>query len=146
MVTIADEALKHLENLTFTSGTINPVGNNGWYFKDTNKMALYDQQAIDVMAMVLMYYQAFIVTKESKHLETMFNCHLWFLGQNSLQLPIYDSESKGCGDGLQSNGVNKNQGAESTLAYLLSHLTVIKAIQYDQKLIGTMKEKVLMYQ
>ena len=146
LVTIADEALKHLENLTFTSGTINPVGNNGWYFKDTNKMALYDQQAIDVMAMVLMYYQAFIVTKESKHLETMFNCHLWFLGQNSLQLPIYDSESKGCGDGLQSNGVNKNQGAESTLAYLLSHLTVIKAIEYDQKLIGTMKEKVLMYQ
>jgi hypothetical protein len=62
----------------------------------------------------------------------MFSCYLWFLGENSLRIPLYDSETKGCADGLHPDGVNRNQGAESTLAYLISHLTVLKAFKYDQ--------------
>jgi hypothetical protein len=46
------------------------------------------------------------------------------VSQNDLQLPVYDPETKGCRDGLEHYGVNKNQGAESTLAYLISHLAV----------------------
>ena len=44
----------------------------------------------------------------------------WFLGHNQLQLPLYDATSGGCRDGLHQDRVNQNQGAESTLAFLLS--------------------------
>jgi hypothetical protein len=44
----------------------------------------------------------------------------WFLGQNDLGLPVYDSTTGGCRDGLHPDRANKNQGAESTLAFLLS--------------------------
>ena len=44
----------------------------------------------------------------------------WFLGHNDLNLPLYDAKTGGCRDGLESNGVNENQGAESSLAWLMS--------------------------
>jgi hypothetical protein len=54
---------------------------------------------------------------------------MWFLGENDLRLGLYDSETKGCCDGLESFGLNRNQGAESTLAYLISHLTVSEVFE-----------------
>ena len=74
-----------------------------------------------------MYYRAFSVTADRLYLDRMFNAYLWFLGENSLRLPLYDHETKGSCDGLESHGVNRNQGAESTLAYWISHLTVLAA-------------------
>ena len=59
----------------------------------------------------------------------MLICHEWFLGKNDLGVPLYDAETKGCCDGLEPDGVNRNQGAESTLAYLISHMTVVMAIE-----------------
>lgn len=127
---IALEAMKFLEMLTVNSKYLNPVGNNGWYFKD-GEMPLNDQQAIETMAMVLMYSQAYKVTRDPQYMNKMFKGYLWFLGENSLRAPLYDHETKGCCDGLQLTGVNRNQGAESTLAYLISHLTVVLAFKND---------------
>ena len=50
----------------------------------------------------------------------------WFLGENDLGIPLYDSKSKGCGDGLGAEGVSLNQGAESTLSFLLGLLTMLE--------------------
>lgn len=130
---IAQESLNYLEKLTFNLNSCNPIGNDGWHHRG-KVMPLYDQQAIEIMAMVLMYFQAFMVTSEPKYMNKMFTSYLWFLGENSLRIPLYDSETKGCADGLHREGVNRNQGAESTLAYLISHLTVLKAFKYDQQL------------
>lgn len=127
---IAVESMKFLEMLTVNSKYLNPVGNNGWYFRD-GEMPLNDQQAIETMAMVLMYSQAYKVTREPQYMNKMFKGYLWFLGENSLRAPLYDHETKGCCDGLQLTGVNRNQGAESTLAYLISHLTVVLAFKND---------------
>jgi hypothetical protein len=69
----------------------------------------------------------FNITKEERYLEKMFSSYLWFLGENSLRLPLFDHETMGCCDGLESQGINRNQGAESTLAYWISHLTVLAA-------------------
>ncbi|HEY0769825.1 MAG TPA: glycosyl transferase, partial [Sphingobacteriaceae bacterium] len=66
-----------------------------------------------------------------QYMKKMFKGYLWFLGENSLRAPLYDHETKGCCDGLQLTGVNRNQGAESTLAYLISHLTVVLAFKND---------------
>ena len=54
---------------------------------------------------------------------------MWFLGKNDLRTPLYDFETHGCNDGLESHGVNRNQGAESTISYLISHLTVLQAFE-----------------
>jgi len=56
---------------------------------------------------------------------------LWFLGENELGIPLYNFETGGCSDGLESYGANRNQGAESTLAYLIAHLKILKALEKD---------------
>lgn len=109
-----------------------PIGNRGWHSED-NDVAVFDQQAIDVMAMIFMYQQAFLVTKEPQYLKNIHICFSWFLGKNELHVPLYDSETHGCCDGLNFDGINRNQGAESTLAYLTSYLLVLKTkeLQYE---------------
>jgi glycosyltransferase involved in cell wall biosynthesis len=129
---MAVQATQFLEMLTVNDRYLNPVGNNGWYFRE-GKMPLNDQQAIETMAMVLMYSQAFVVTGEDEYMKKMFRSYLWFLGENSLRTPLYDFETTGCCDGLQAHGVNRNQGAESTLAYLVSHLSVALAFKQNYK-------------
>jgi hypothetical protein len=75
----------------------------------------------------------------------MFVCYTWFLGENILRVPLYDYETKGCCDGLQATDINRNQGAESTLAYLISHLSVLKALEleYQYERVGKDLEAIL---
>lgn len=129
---IALEAIAFLEVSTFKDDTLSLIGNSSWFKKGEASAALYSQQPIDAMAMVMMYYQAYNVTKSKHYLNKMFSCFMWFLGENTLRVPLYDFETTGCCDGLEEHGVNRNQGAESTLAYLVSHLTVLLA--YEQEL------------
>jgi glycosyltransferase involved in cell wall biosynthesis len=126
VLNIAQESAGFLESKTMTTDYFTPIGNKGWLKKGGN-MPEYDQQSIDVMAMILLYNQIFQVTKNREYIEKMFKCYLWFLGENSLRLPLFDHETQGCCDGLESQGVNRNQGAESTLAYWISHLTILSA-------------------
>jgi hypothetical protein len=53
-------------------------------------------------------------------------CFNWFLGQNDLNLPLYDAKTGGCRDGLMADGINQNEGAESSLAWLLALMTLQK--------------------
>ncbi|WP_316737156.1 glycosyltransferase [Pedobacter aquatilis] len=127
---VAMESIEFLNSFSFENGYLNPVGNAGW-MKKHGKNPVYDQQALETMAMVLLYYKAFEVTKDNKYLNLMHISYEWFLGKNSLHIPLYDFETHGCADGLQFNSVNRNQGAESTLAYFISHLTVLKAAEIE---------------
>jgi glycosyltransferase involved in cell wall biosynthesis len=129
---VAIESLSFLEKITFRNDYFTPIGNDKWHDRNNGKhLPLYDQQAIETMGMVLVYFQAFESTQDPKYIEKMFRSYLWFLGENSLRVPLYDHETKGCCDGLQSNGINRNQGAESTLAYIISYLTVLKAFEKE---------------
>lgn len=123
---IAIEAIGFLENHVFIEGYLSLIGSDNWYEKGGNR-SKYAQQPVDAMAMVLMYYQAYVVTKDKEYLQKMFSSYLWFLGENDLRISMYDFETSGCCDGLEGYGVNRNQGAESTLAYFISHLTVLLA-------------------
>jgi glycosyltransferase involved in cell wall biosynthesis len=127
---IALTTMAFLDNLTLSNGYLTPVGNEGWHTRG-GKFPLYDQQAIETMAMVLMHFQAYQSFRKPEHIEKMFLCYKWFLGENSLRAPLYDHETKGCCDGLLPTGINRNQGAESTLAYLVSHLTVLQAFELE---------------
>jgi hypothetical protein len=122
---IALQTLRFLESKTLSRDYFTPIGNNGWHHRN-NEQALFDQQAIEVMAMAFMYQQAFQVTKDPEHIKNLNTCFSWFLGNNALHVPLYDHETNGCCDGLACNGINRNQGAESTIAYLASHLVFLK--------------------
>lgn len=126
----AIESSEFLEGVTMESGYLRPVGSNGWYHKDKER-ANYAQQSIDVMGMVLLFFKAYEVKKDGRYLDKMFTSYMWYMEKNDLSLPVYDYESGGCNDGLEEYGLNNNQGAESTISYLISHLTVLNAFELE---------------
>ncbi|MCD6405981.1 MAG: hypothetical protein J7M19_09155 [Planctomycetes bacterium] len=104
---------------TTDDGHFGPVGSNGFYAKD-GEMARFDQQPIEAHATVSACIAAYRVTRQPKWLEHARAAFEWFLGRNDLGVPLYDSGTGGCRDGLHPDRANENQGAESTLAWLLS--------------------------
>ena len=83
------------------------------------------------MASVLLFREAYLALDELKYLERMRESFDWFLGKNRLGKPLFDFESKGCRDGLMEMDVNFNQGAESTLSFLISLLAVTDVSYVD---------------
>jgi glycosyltransferase involved in cell wall biosynthesis len=128
----AIESMDFLTEHTLKDNYLSIIGNEKWYKKEGER-SVFAQQPIDAMAMVLMYHQAFHVTNDKEYLNKLYTSFLWFLGENDLRMSLYDFETKGCCDGFESYGVNRNQGAESSLAYLISHLTVLQAYQEFHK-------------
>ncbi|MEJ2157245.1 MAG: glycosyl transferase family 1, partial [Desulfobacteraceae bacterium] len=100
-----------------------PVGSNGWYEKGGLK-ARFDQQPIEANAMVEACVEAFNITRDKAWFDNAVMCFNWFLGHNDLNVPLYDPITGGCRDGLMADGINQNEGAESSLAWLLSLLTL----------------------
>lgn len=118
---IAQASLKFLDTLTFGPKYYIPIGQNGWCFKD-KKRAYFDQQPEDVSTMVQAKIWAYKITRQSKHLADALEAFQWFLGKNYLGLMVYDELTGGCHDGLGQYELNLNQGAESTICYLMARL------------------------
>jgi len=123
---VALQTMNFLIKHTFSGDYLSTVGNDGWFRKGGDK-ARFAQQPIDTLAAVLMFHQAYYLTNDKAYLKKLLTSYKWFFGENELRIRLYDFETCGCCDGLEHYGVNRNQGAESTLAYLISHLTVVKA-------------------
>ncbi|MDD4921105.1 MAG: glycosyltransferase family 4 protein [Bacteroidales bacterium] len=128
----AISSMDFLTKHTLKDNYLSIIGNEKWYHKDGER-SVFAQQPIDAMAMVLMYHQAFHLTKDKEYLNKLYTSFLWFLGENDLRMSLYDFETQGCCDGFERDGVNRNQGAESSLAYLISHLTVLQAYEEFHK-------------
>lgn len=101
------------------AGHFRPIGSNGFYQRDGAR-ADFDQQPVEAQAMVCACHEAFRATQDSMWRREAKRAFEWFLGRNDLGLPLYDSSTGGCSDGLHADRVNENQGAESTLAFHLS--------------------------
>ena len=104
---------------TAESGHFRPVGSNGYYVRGGLR-ANFDQQPIEAWASVAACVEAWQATRDQSWMSEASRAFEWFLGRNDLGLPLYDATSGGCFDGLQVDRVNFNQGAESTLSFLLS--------------------------
>jgi glycosyltransferase involved in cell wall biosynthesis len=126
----AVESLAFLEKLTFRNGKMSVIGNDGWYRKGHNK-AQFDQQPIDAAAMVMAMQSAYRATRDKEYLTRMKEAFDWFMGENDLGMPLYDIETKGCADGLHKSGVSMNQGAESTISFLLALLAMIEEYEIE---------------
>jgi glycosyltransferase involved in cell wall biosynthesis len=113
--------LTELQKSESTEAHFVSIGSNGFYTKNGER-ARFDQQPIEAQAMVSCCLEAYRITDDKNWLKEAHRSFDWFLGRNDLNLSIYDPVSGGCRDGLHSDRLNENQGAESTLAYLQSLL------------------------
>jgi len=104
---------------TSETGDFRPIGNNGFYPRGGTR-ANFDQQPIEAQAMVSACLEAYRATSDAWWYEQAQHAFDWFLGWNDLGLELYSATTGGCRDALHVDRVNQNQGAESTLAFLLS--------------------------
>jgi len=98
-----------------------PIGSQGFYRRDGEK-ARFDQQPVEAGGAVSACLEAFRATREERWLKEAWSAFNWFLGDNDLQIVLYDSSTGGCRDGLHPDRSNENQGAESTLSFLMASL------------------------
>jgi glycosyltransferase involved in cell wall biosynthesis len=98
-----------------------PIGSSGTFSESTEK-ARFDQQPVEACATVSACLEAYRLTGERHWSDEAHRVFNWFLGKNDLQVPLYDASTGGCKDGLHPDRVNENQGAESTLSFLMALL------------------------
>ncbi|MGD9185490.1 MAG: glycosyltransferase family 4 protein [Desulfobacterales bacterium] len=125
MINMGLNSLKWLLAIQTEDGHFVPIGSNGWY-EQGGPRARFDQQPIEANAMVEACVKAFKITRDQSWFDNAVMCFNWFLGHNDLNLPLYDPKTGGCRDGLMADGINQNEGAESSLAWLLSLMTLQK--------------------
>lgn len=118
---MADLSREFLETKCFVYPWLSLIGNRKWLYFDAD-YEIFAQQPIDASAMVLLYESAYQATKKSSYIQKMQQSYRWFFGENDLNIGLYDPQSKGCNDGLEEMNVNINQGAESTLAFLMASM------------------------
>lgn len=114
---VAEAAFSFLDRETTAEGVFWPIGNGGWHAPRQNK-ALHDQQPVEAATMAEASLEAYALRQEDKYLATFRRARDWFHGQNSLRQALADMDQGACCDGLHASDINRNQGAESTLAYL----------------------------
>jgi len=101
------------------------VGNAGWHPRGGLRAAA-DEQPTDAAAFVLAFHGAFLATGDHRYLRRMREAFAWFLGANRLGVSVYDAATAGCRDGLGDSAPNLNQGAESTISFLLSLIEMLE--------------------
>jgi glycosyltransferase involved in cell wall biosynthesis len=123
MIEVGMDSLKWLvgEQHRDDAETFVPIGSNG-FFIEGNEKARFDQQPVEACATVSACLEVYRLTDERVWHEEAQRVFNWFLGKNDLRLPLYDSATGGCRDGLHPDRINENQGAESTLSFLMALL------------------------
>jgi glycosyltransferase involved in cell wall biosynthesis len=112
---------------TSDAGSFRPIGSNGFFARGHGR-AIFDQQPIEAQVTVSACIEAYHATGDMFWVAEARRAFEWFLGRNDLGLALYDAGTGGCRDGLHMDRLSQNQGAESTLAFLLS-LAEMQALQ-----------------
>jgi hypothetical protein len=118
-----------IEKMTGSHDVIRPIGNRGWCTPQGTSQ--WDQQPVEVMKLAMACQQAYEVTGEKGYLTVLGKCRAWFHGENDLGVPMADASDGSCCDGLTENGPNRNRGAESTLAYLMTEAIFHQIMEGD---------------
>ncbi|MCD6304604.1 MAG: glycosyl transferase family 1, partial [Planctomycetes bacterium] len=133
MIEVGKKALGWLLRIqTGQDGKLSIVGTDGWYVRGQTK-ARFDQRPLEAQAIIDACIEAYHVTREKHWIEHAWRAFNWFLGDNDLRKSLYDFTTGGCRDGLHADRVNENQGAESTLSWLMS-LLLMQELQMEQTL------------
>lgn len=124
----AKSSFDFLLSIIFVDNKIKVISNNGWH-KRGEQVVEYGEQPIDVSYTILTLDLFYKVFKQDNYLQKLKIAFSWFNGNNHLNRIIYDPVTGGCQDGLEEHNVNLNQGAESTICYLLARLVMEKHIR-----------------
>ena len=119
----ANTSLEFLLSQTFNNDSIEVISNRNWLSRGGEKINV-GEQPIDVSYSVMTLGAFYDILHDEKYKNKMEIAFNWFLGNNRLHQIVYNPCTGGCFDGLEENNVNLNQGAESTLSYLMARLTV----------------------
>jgi glycosyltransferase involved in cell wall biosynthesis len=103
-----------------------PIGSSRC-FTEGGEKPRFDQQPVEACATISACLEAFRLTHDKRWTDEAHCVFRWFLGKNDLQVPLYDATTGGCKDGLHPDRVNENQGAESTLSFLMALLEMQRA-------------------
>ncbi|MCP9746806.1 glycosyltransferase [Lacihabitans sp. CS3-21] len=127
---IAKTSFDFLLSKIFTKNTINVISNNGWLHRgeETKRVTVGGEQAIDIAYTIMALEKFTNVFEDEQYQLKMEIAFSWFLGNNHLHQIIYNPSTGGCYDGLEDTYININQGAESTVSYLMARLTMEKGI------------------
>ena len=127
-----------IEGQTSENGVFSPVGNRGWWPMGGTK-SQFDQQPIEAMALILASEVALAATGDARYRHAAEMAYGWFLGANDLGVAVAIPLEGSCQDGLMATGLNRNQGAESTLAWLssLEHIRALRAADATDKAAGS---------
>ena len=117
--------LEFLTDIQWYGTFFDLVGNEGWYNINKEK-AVFGQQPIDAGYLTNAYITAYDITGDKRYLHQAYHAFEWFLGRNRLGIPLYDFGTGGVADGLDSQGVSANQGAESSICFLLALLSLYR--------------------
>ncbi len=141
---IAKSTFDFLLSRTFRQNSINVISNKGWLNKgkEPTPETVGGEQPIDVAYTIIALNKFYKVFNDVQYLYKMNTSFNWFLGNNHLNQIIYNPCTGGCYDGLEENNVNLNQGAESSVSYLMARLTVEKYLRNEHQ-IKIQKEKYL---
>lgn len=115
------ESLDFLLKNTFVDDIFHPVGCNGWFPKN-HTPAKFDQQPVEACETLLACLKAHELTGEERYLKRAEQCHDWYIGRNIQKVALIDPETGGCMDGLTHEKVNRNEGAESLVSWIISSL------------------------
>jgi hypothetical protein len=110
-----------LQQRCSVNGHFVPIGSQGFYSR-AGKKARFDQQPLEAGATVSACLEAYRATRDERWHAQAWTAFNWFLGDNDLKASLYDATTGGCRDGLHPDRVNENQGAESTLSFLMALL------------------------
>jgi len=132
MVSAGLEALDWLVTIQRceVKGHFVPIGSQGFYSRNGEK-ARFDQQPVEACAVVSACLQAYHATGKGRWRKEAWCAFNWFLGDNDLQIALYDPATGGCRDGLHPDRANENQGAESTLSFLMALLEMRQLEEAD---------------
>lgn len=134
---VAKTSFDFLLSKIFRDNSIKVISNKGWLLKENNSIkneVIGGEQAIDVAYTILALSKFALAFKDVEYTQKMKTAFNWFLGNNHLNQIIYNPCTGGCYDGLEDTYINLNQGAESTVSYLMARLTIEKNSRRSFKL------------
>ena len=127
---IAISSFDFLLTNTFNKNGIEVISNKSWFHKG-QQPDRFGEQPIDVAYTIMTLSKFYDEFKDEEYHQKMVIAFNWFLGNNRLHQIIYNPCTGGCYDGLEESNVNLNQGAESTVSYLMARLTIKKYANWD---------------
>lgn len=122
---IAKESFDFLLTKIFFNEQIKVIPNQEWLYKGKSSTK-FGEQPIDVAGTIMALSTFYRFFNEPEYIKKQNNAFSWFLGNNHLNQIIYNPATGGCYDGLEENNINLNQGAESSICYLMARLSLIK--------------------